>query len=44
MNNITNSLWSIVSKCIPSKTSKVGRPEYNARKTFEAIHHILILH
>lgn len=41
MNTITNSLWSIVSKLIPTKKTKVGRPEYNARKTFEAIHHIL---
>lgn len=41
MNNITDSLWSIISKFIPSTTSKVGRPEYNARKTFELIHHIL---
>lgn len=41
MHIITDSLWSIVSNFIPSKKSKVGRPEYDVRKTFEAIHHIL---
>jgi len=41
MNNITDALWSIVSQVINKKKSKVGRPEYSNRKTFEAIHHLL---
>jgi transposase len=41
MNTITDSLWSIVSQFICLKKSKVGRSEYDTRKTFEAIHHVL---
>jgi len=41
MNSITDALWSIVSQVINEKKSKIGRPEYDNRRTFEAIHHLL---
>ena len=38
---ITDSLWSEIGKVIPTKNTKVGRPEWCPRKTLEGVFFIL---
>lgn len=42
MKHISDSLWREIEKIIPQKNVSVGRPEFDARKTFDGIMYILI--
>ena len=42
MKHIPDLLWREIEKIIPCKQPSVGRPEFDARKTFDGILFILI--
>jgi putative transposase len=41
MKHISDSLWSELEKLLPCKKSKIGRPEFDNRKTFQGILYLL---
>lgn len=42
MKCIPNPLWFEIEKLIPEKTTKIGRPEIDNRKSFEGIFYVFI--
>jgi len=41
MKYIPDSLWSELEKLIPERKNKIGRPEFNNKKTLNRIIYIL---